>query len=461
MESNLTKMNNRLKSSWKQMSVKEFTDIKLAGKIKLEQSFQRGTDDTSSWTELDKKSYIHSTLKGTATNPIHLVNIKDAMEFNEGIDPESFKYFAKQHKRGKEWLSIDGNNRSITYKDFRNCTFKMKHEEYHVSRYVVQVNKDYDTYNTMAPNLREVYDETHVNLIIYSNVTLKQCAELFRDVNRGKALNDQQFRQSYLSEFADYVRAKRKKHLKSLEKFLSAAQIRELDGDAFIVKMISFAYYGECDKDKFDKMYFNSKNGHIEGLRLFKSDSNLNTVLLNFFKDISVGTNKLSSNAVFDYFILLWNYSLDNIYIDNHKEFYKLWLKEYSDLRISEVLYKIPGQNLMTSFHETIKKPLKGFGQFRQDTIKAKIELTAVESGYLIQQGDMRHRFYTPPQKYELWLKQDGKTPDGKKEIPIEEIYDHTKWQADHIKSWNKGGLTTIENGQLIEASVNNEKSNK
>ncbi len=115
----------------------------------------------------------------------------------------------------------------------------------------------------------------------------------------------------------------------------------------------------------------------------------------------------------------------------------------------------------MTSFHETIKKPLKGFGQFRQDTIKAKIELTAVESGYLIQQGDMRHRFYTPPQKYELWLKQDGKTPDGKKEIPIEEIYDHTKWQADHIKSWNKGGLTTIENGQLIEASVNNEKSNK
>ncbi len=81
------------------------------------------------------------------------------------------------------------------------------------------------------------------------------------------------------------------------------------------------SYYGECDKDKFDKMYFNSKNGHIEGLRLFKSDSNLNTVLLNFFKDISVGTNKLSSNAVFDYFILLWNYSLDNIYIDNHKEF--------------------------------------------------------------------------------------------------------------------------------------------
>ena len=51
-------------------------------------------------------------------------------------------------------------------------------------------------------------------------------------------------------------------------------------------------------------MYFDS-NKVIEKLRLFtKNESNFKSVLHNFFTDISVNTNKLSSNAVFDYFIL-------------------------------------------------------------------------------------------------------------------------------------------------------------
>ena len=37
----------------------------------------------------------------------------------------------------------------------------------------------------------------------------------------------------------------------------------------------------------------------------------------------------------------------------------------------------------------------------------------------------------------------------------------HTKWQADHIKSWDQGGLTTIDNGQLIESSINASLGNK
>ena len=60
-----------------------------------------------------------------------------------------------------------------------------------------------------------------------------------------------------------------------------------------------------------------------------------------------------------------------------------------------------------------------------------------------------------------MWKKQGGKSPATGKEIPLTEIYDHTKWQADHIIPWDQGGETTIENGQLIEAIINNQKSNK
>ena len=454
-------MNNRLNSEFISMTVKEFTDIKIDEQIKLEESFQRGTDQVSSWNDDNKKDYIHSTLVGTATNPIHVVDIKKALQYNEGADPESYEIFKKYDEEGYIYLSIDGNNRSIALKDFRENKFKMYQREYPTDRLLVEVKKDYDTYSTMGTILREIYDYARVNLIVYSNVTIKQCSELFRDVNRGKTLNHQQFRQSYLCPTADWVRATRKKYYKSLSNFLKEGEMREMAGDEFIVKMMSFAHFGECDKGKFDRMYFDSNTGHIEKLRLFtKNESNFKSVLHNFFTDISVGTNKLSSNAVFDYFILLWNYKLDNIKIDNHKEFYKLWLDSYSTLQTDTEPMKIDGEDSLFTFNDTIRKPLKHFGQFRQDAIKKVIEHVAIEKGYLVQQGDPKDRFFTNIQKFELWKKQDGKSTITGKEIPLTEIYDHTKWQADHIIPWDKQGKTTIANGQLIEASINNKKSN-
>lgn len=454
-------MNNRLNSEIITMTVKEFTDIKLDKKIKLEPSFQRGTDEISSWNDDNKKDYIHSTLVGTATNPIHIVDIKKALEYNEGADPESYEKFKKYDEEGYTYLSIDGNNRSIALKDFRENSFKMYQREYPTDRLLVEVKKDYDTYSTMGSVLREIFDYARVNLIVYSNVTIDQCSELFRDVNRGKTLNHQQFRQSYLRPTADWVRATRKKYYKSLNNFITDGDMREMAGDEFIVKMMSFAHFGECDKGKYDRMYLDPNTGHVEKLRLFtKNESNFKSVVHNFFTDISVGTNKLSSNAVFDYFILLWNYKLDNIKVDNHKDFYKLWLESYSTLQADSEPMTIEGEESLFTFNDTIRKPLKHFGQFRQDAIKKVIEHVAIEKNYLVQQGDPKDRFFTNIQKYLLWKKQDGKSTSTGKEIPLTEIYDHTKWQADHIIPWDKKGETTIDNGQLIEASINNKKSN-
>ena len=454
--------NNKLNSTIIQKSVKEFTDLKINKKIKLEPSFQRGTDDVSSWNDENKKDYIHSTLVGTATNFIHLVDVNKALIYNEGGDPFSFHYFAKLKEQGFIYLSIDGNNRSIALKDFRNNEFKMYQREYPTDREVLEIKSDYATYGKMPSRLKEIYDNTQINLIVYSNVTVRQCSELFRDVNRGKSLNDQQFRQSYICDTADFVREKRSLHIKSLQNFISAGDIRELYGDQFIAKMISYAYYNDFDKGKLDKLYFDPKNGHVEKLRLFsKNNPPFLKVLYNFFTDIAVGTNKLSANAVFDYYKLLLDYENENVKVDNHKEFYKLWLETYEDLQSdTDELYRVDGYDSKYTYGETVKKIPMSFYDFRQNVIKSKIESTAIDKGYLIQQGDPKDRFFTTTQKYLLWKKQNGKSPATGKEIPLTEIYDHTKWQADHIKPWDKQGETTIENGQLIEAEINNQKSN-
>ena len=452
----------KLNSKMKSITVKEFTDLKLDKLIKLEPSFQRGTDDVSSWNDENKKDYIHSTLEGTATNFIHLVNVKEALEYNEGGDPESYDYFKKLDEEGYIYLSIDGNNRSISLKDFRNNTFKMYQRDYQLEKVMIEVKSDYATYDTMDNRLKESFDNTSVNIIIYSNVTFKKCSELFRDVNRGKSLNDQQFRQSYICKTADFVREQRSKFMKSFQNFMSDGDIRELKGDEFVAKMISYAFYGDSDKKKLDKLYFESKNGHVEKLRLFSNNNpTFLKVLNNFFTDISVSTNKLSSNAIFDYYKLLSDYANDNVKIDNRKEFYKLWLENYCDLQSDSKTYKIAENDTEYTFNDTIRKIQISFSDFRQKVIKDKIESIAIEKGYLIQQGEIKDREFNKFQKFELWKRQDGKSTITNKEIPLIEIYDHTKWQADHIKSWDQGGLTTIDNGQLIESSINASLGNK
>ena len=97
---------------------------------------------------------------------------------------ESLKYL-KYDEEGYIYLSIDGNNRSIESKDFRENKFKMYQREY-TDRLLVEV-KDYVL--ILGTILREIYDYVRVNLIVYSNVTIKQCSELFRDVNKFKTLN--------------------------------------------------------------------------------------------------------------------------------------------------------------------------------------------------------------------------------------------------------------------------------
>ena len=74
-----------MKYNNKTMSVAEFTELKKQGKIKLDPSFQVGTDKESRWDKRQQSKFIKSILFGSAPSPFILVDIDAALDYNEGI----------------------------------------------------------------------------------------------------------------------------------------------------------------------------------------------------------------------------------------------------------------------------------------------------------------------------------------------------------------------------------------
>ena len=69
-------------------------------------------------------------------------------------------------------------------------------------------------------------------------------------------------------------------------------------------------------------------------------------------------------------------------------------------------------------------------------------------------------RFFPPEWRRQLWSKQSGKCALTGSIIPITDVENGDKVHIDHIVPHSKGGLTTLENAQLVLAEANLAKSN-
>jgi len=68
-------------------------------------------------------------------------------------------------------------------------------------------------------------------------------------------------------------------------------------------------------------------------------------------------------------------------------------------------------------------------------------------------------RIYTHPMTYQIWLNQDKKSLKTGNEILLSDLFNKEKYQTDHIIDHAKGGLTTIENGEVMEIEHHKEKT--
>jgi hypothetical protein len=125
-------------------------------------------------------------------------------------------------------------------------------------------------------------------------------------------------------------------------------------------------------------------------------------------------------------------------------------------------------ERLMSSEH--IHTNSKGYTKYYEEltgdeSISIKVRLQEMMKGVISStlEKDLiivnidKDRIATTEQRHELWKNQNGKCAITDVVIPVTEIVDGSKWQADHIIPYSEGGKTTVENMRLISYDAHKE----
>ena len=439
--------------------------------IYLDESFQVGTLDRSRWGTKEQIAYWISVIRGMARTALHWIDIKACYEYWDelGTDNESRDYFKDLLDKGYEYISLDGNNRTITLFDVDANKLKFPKGLYsleeppipniRVARPLTIHDKEF------SKHLKDKFYSREILITFYTNLSLSECGAMVRNINAGMPWNAHQMRQSRPSKLAEFIREMRKEYESSFEKSFSEKDLIVLKVDEFLAKLLSYTAH---DKHDFSKNALNTLYEEPAGVIstfLTKKHPWFKTNFKSFIK--AQGKYEFTShNSLLDLWAIISDYKFkDNTKVQDMQKFVDVYFKQLTKLQADEKTYKSPCSTLVDSvftYSGLLSKTLnKKVGVYRRNIIRNLIENELIDAGIITQQEDPKNRFFTKEQKRQLHTNQGGICPATGKEIPLEEMFDHTKWQADHIYPFDKGGLTTLDNGQLVCAKYNNEKSNK
>lgn len=429
-------------------------------KIYLDLSFQR----KGAWELKDRIEFLKSLLLGYNFTPIIVANIKECLaEAQKNNSIEDINYFQNLFNKNYKYVSIDGNNRSTTINMFLKDEIAI--DLTYIDKQGKTINLKNLVFSMLPEEIQDILEDIRFSISELNSTSLEDLHQIFISVNKGKALNSQEMRNAKICKTAPFIRNLTEVEYQDFFTKISNESDRlrrkeqELASSLLLIENNQY----NITKEELNSIFENK----IPDSKTFKSFLNKMEVMSKFFKinDLKIledFQNSLANSKSFilNLFLLIKNLEENKITISSnkYKDFIK-WFIETEYIRDNntfemwenkESYYKDWKRYTSSRYLKLREKYiLKDFEEAKEEMIDNKI---------IYIEG---RRMFTKQEKFQMYQNQNGIDPTTGKKIPLEDITDHSKYQADHIIPYSKGGLTTIENGQLISTENNLAKSNR
>ena len=442
--------------------LKDLHDLSKSNLIKLDLSFQ----SVMRWKFREMLKYLRCTLDGFATSPIVLADIDACLQAAKSTkDQFTIEYFEELKKEGYKYVIIDGNNRRSTIDWFFTDQVGIPTGNYEntASGSVISLFRNSQktiNYSELDDQQKSYFNIFPVNMTIVEKISRPELSEYFDALNSGVKLNHQEIINSWYSSMAEQVRTWSEKYYTLFDGLIKGGfNVKRRDHDEFIAH-----WAVSCQSEQFST---NITKSMVEDA--YGNNSEYKTVVSNYpekWEPVLEQTLQVANN--FPGKIISKSTLLD---VAN-------FLRQHTDKSIHEVHFARYMVEVILKLHEDpdfihydehtgnqftyngmlrdtwkslyMRKRVERMNHhfFTLDPKRAD-EVLPVYEELRNPTEDGSQRFFTPTQRYKIWLKQDQKDIKGN-DIPLEELMDASKWQADHIIEWNEGGRTTVENGQLM-----------
>ena len=404
------------------------------------------------WTLNDQSRFVTSLITGDAPSKIIVAKIKECMDACvEGS--KDWEYFKEWADKGFDWISIDGNNRTITVDQYLKGEVPIVHGEYSFPCGVFIINSKNDTYDKHPKAMRQwIEDNIRLTVTEYHSATRADLSTIFINVNYGVKLNDQELRNAILVTFAVWVRNMSVKYEHVFDLILKDNKRRAYD--KYVLQLAVFSAFGfqqEITNSVLNAAYEDDSSVSRQ-TKKFEETMELMSKLVKKYAG-----KEFKKNVATSLYLLLDHMRKEKIAITDQEKFYKWFIaSENRRLGNAKPIMKTPGGEFR-NYESTCKTWSLNEMTARFDKIME--DFNHIDDGIVSKKDPVR--IFSKTQRYEMWIRQGGICTVTGEEIPEEQINDDSLWHADHIVPFSKGGKTTVMNGQLISREANLKKSNK
>ena len=441
------------------VSYREFLE-KYAPFTMTDPSFQ-ANDEDGRWMPEEQSSFLTSVVSNMAPSKFILADVEASLKYHdEEKNAGDVSYYESWKRCGAKYLNVDSHNRTNALKDFtpnlkdfqslKDGTASLEH-----GKYIIKGVGDWtitngnDTWATMKQDLKDfILDDCFITIQNYTDCTRPELSELAIRVNKGKAWNEAEKRNTSISDTATVYRdlASKWKYFFKEDgcSYFKEPQLIRRGVDDFFANLGCVSFYGltqAVTNPTKNQMYCIGSDHEKEvksiGKRIDKFMKLLN-------KDMYAIPDKLS---LFDLWFLFDEVDKKGFFVpeENKKKMVTDYIKVVGELLndSTPIDLIINGKKQSKTFDVMIGGLQKHNVSKRNELITAKFNIFDYvkeygKKGFVSPEGKSisKERLHTPDfHSGHVTPYADGKPEDGQEEFKIQEATDNLKLGRNPIEN--------------------------